>query len=69
MKPYDSNVELTNAVRICTFIELLEQQSNKLLGLELMIFVCLVQDKSEEVVMPRYLTLSTISSLDPFSEK
>ena len=69
MKPYDSNVELTNAVRICTFIELLEQQSNKLSGLELMIFVCLVQDRSEEVVMPRYLTLSTISSLDPFSEK
>ena len=32
-------------------------------------FICLVQDKSEEIVVPRYLTLSTISTLEPFSEK
>ena len=31
-------------------------------------FICLVQDKSEEMVMSRYLTLSKISSLNPFSE-
>ena len=30
-------------------------------------FICLDQDKSNEIVIPRYLTLSTVSSLDPFS--
>ena len=30
-------------------------------------FICLVQNKSEEMV--RYLTLSTISSVDPKSRK
>ena len=55
-----------NDVCICMSIELPEQQSNKLSGFgadDVYMF------SPEETVMPRYLTLSTISSLDPFSEK
>ena len=58
-----------NDVHICTSIELTKQQSNKLSSLAVDdIYMLLIdQDKSDEIVMPRYLTLKTIFSLNPFS--
>jgi len=32
---------------------LMKQQFNEFWALELMMFICLVQDKSEEIVMPK----------------
>ena len=65
--PHIGNVKLMNDVHICTSIELPKQHPTSFWALELMVFLCLVQDKSDEIAIPRYSTLSTISSLDPFS--
>ena len=58
-------IKFMNGVGVCTSVELPKQTSFR--ALEPMMFICLDQEKSDEIVMPRYLTLSTISSLDPFS--
>ena len=66
---HNCKIKFANSVGASMFAKLPESKPTSCLALEVMVLICLDQERSAEMVSPKYLILSTKSTGGPFRSK